>query len=168
MKAELTYQPESGAFEEVHFEQSTLWNSQVFSWVKFEDQEHQDWFGSFRGQTLGHLAISELTGNVMIPTEDGTYLVNINSRQLVKFYGVEHQIRNVITAPNDRTFVLASHSELYRTNEEDELIHIPCQLNMDLIKLKSISGDKVEFEFEEIGIWNQTRGTLNTETWKVE
>lgn len=104
----------------------------------------------------------------MIPTEDGTYLVNINSRQLVKFYGVEHQIRNVITAPKGRTFILASHSELYHTNEENELINIPYQRNMDLIKLKSISGDKVEFEFEEIGIWNQTRGTLNTETWKVE
>ena len=168
MKAELTYQPESGAFEEVRFEQSTVWNSQVFSWVKFEDQEHQDWFGSFRGQALGYLAICELTGKVMIPTEDGTYLVNIKSRQLVKFYGVEHQISFVISAPYGRTFILASHSELYRTNEENELIHIPCQLNMDLIKLKSISGEKVEFEFEEIGIWNQTRGILNTKTWKLE
>lgn len=168
MNAGLTYQPESGAFEEVHFEQPTVWNSQVFSWVKFEDQEYQDWFGSFRGEPLGHLAISELTGNVMIPTEDGTYLVNINSRQLLKFYGVEHQIRSVLTAPNGRTFILASHGELYRTNEEHELVHIPCQLNMDFIKLKSISGNNVEFEFEEIGIWSQTRGTLNTETWRVE
>jgi len=168
MTAELTYQPESGAFEEVHFEHSSVWNSEAFTWVKFEDREYQDWFGSFRGASLGHLAISEETGNVMIPTEDGTYLVNINSRELVKFYGVEHQIRSVITSPDGRTFVIASNVELYHTNEHYELIHIPCQLNMDLIKLKSITDNKVEFEFEEIGIWSRTQGTLNTETWKVE
>jgi hypothetical protein len=168
MKAELTHQPESGAFEEFHFEHPTVWNSQVFSWVKFKDQEDQDWFGSFRGESLGHLAISELTGTVMIPTKDGTYLLDINSRQLLNFYGVEHQIRSVITAPSGRIFILASYSELYRTSDEHKLIHLPCQLNMAFIKLKLISGNNVEFEFEENGVWNKTQGILNTETWKVE
>ena len=168
MKAEITYQPESGRFEEFHFENSTVWNSQIFSWVKFEDLEYQDWYGSFRGQSLGHLAISEESGHVMIPTRDGTYLVNINNRQPIKFYGTEYLIRSVIALPNQGTFVLASCGELFRTNQEYELVDIPCQRRMDSIKLNSVSGNIIQFEFEDLGLWSRKMGTLNTETWEVE
>lgn len=168
VKADLTYRPESGAFDEVHFEQPSVWNSQEFSWVRFEDKDYQDWYGSFRGTPFGNIAFSELSGNAIIPTEDGTYVVNINTRKLLKFHGVEHQIRSVITIPDSSTFVVASYYEIYRTNEDYELTQIDTQCSMDLIKFKSANNEYVEFEFEEIGDWKQKNGLLNTETWTIE
>ncbi|MEP2772689.1 MAG: hypothetical protein ABJH05_11100 [Fulvivirga sp.] len=168
MNADITYQPESGNSEEVYFEEPSVWNSQTWTWVKFEDSEFQDWFGSFRGEPFGHLAFSEISGHAIIPTSDATYIVDINKRELLKLIDSKYQIGHVTLAPDGQTFILASFCELFRTSINYDLIEIQNQLDIDFVEFGSKTEDAVEFEYEEIGVWNRQKAKIDTKNWGIE
>ncbi|MGJ7913836.1 hypothetical protein [Neobacillus sp. LXY-1] len=83
-KAEIINQPFSGQYQERIYDIKSSWNSPNWTWVKFEDEDFNEWCGEFRGSPRG-IAVSTKYKTVLVLTSDYLFQLDCDSGELTEY-----------------------------------------------------------------------------------
>lgn len=150
--AEIINQPYSGEYRERIFDISNPWNSQKWTWVKFED-ELETWCGEFRGAPKG-VALSKKYNKVLILTTDYLYVLSCSKAEIIE-YESQPQYNDLTVTPSGE-FLVASYYDIEmirKTLGETEIIETP--FKMDMIKFHEWNGSKLRISCYEFLNWEK-------------
>lgn len=151
--AEFIYQPYAGQYEERIFDAQSVNNSQEWSWVKFTNDDDEEWCGQFRGFP-SQTAVSETYCTILILTSDHLFQLNANDGQLIT--SIENnEYRNLTVAPSG-DFIISDSNRIFRIeNNIQQMIPLKSSFSMDLIEFKNWEGESLLFVCEEFCNWGK-------------
>lgn len=149
-KAEIIEQPYSGQFKERIYGISNSWNSQDCTWIKFEDENYNEWCGQFEGAQQA-VALSSKHNKFLVATFDYLFQIDCVSGEMTDYEPTNTYKDLTVTPFGD--FIIADyyHIEIIRESINDrKLLDIPIQ--MDMIKFNGWSENKLSISCEELGV----------------
>lgn len=149
-KAKIIEQPYSGQFKERIYDIPNAWNSQEWTWIKFEDENYNEWCGQFRGAQQA-VALSSNHNKILVATFDYLYLIDCVSGEMTDYEPTNTYKDLTVTPFGD--FIIADyyHIEIIRGIINDrQLLDIP--IKMDMIKFNGWSENKLSISCEELGV----------------
>ncbi|PGY04904.1 hypothetical protein [Bacillus sp. AFS031507] len=106
-KAEIINQPFSGQYKERIYDiTSSSWNSPNWTWVKFEDEDFNEWCGEFRGSPRD-IAVSKKYKTVLVLTSDYLFQVDSDSGELTEYESQPQYQCLTVTPSGD--FIIADY-----------------------------------------------------------
>jgi hypothetical protein len=167
VKAKIINQPYSGEFEERIYDVESVWHSQSWTWIKFEDSNGIEKVGQFRGFPKD-VKISKQKNEIVILTSDCIFRLDtielniIESKKQVDYENLE------VTA--NGTFLLSEYGEIYKLeNSLSDVQIIESPFELDWIEFKKWNGDILEFECSELANYEKTEiMELNTTDWSIK
>ncbi|WP_299326226.1 hypothetical protein [uncultured Maribacter sp.] len=167
MKAEIINQPYSGEFEERIYDVESVWNSQSWTWIKFEDNSGIEKVGQFRGFPKD-VKISKQKNEIVVLTSDCIFRLDTSELNIIES---EKQVDygNLEVTPNG-TFIFSEYSNIYKMgNSFSDMYIIKSPFEMDMIKFKSWNGNILEFECDEMGGWERHEiMELDVTNWTIK
>ena len=167
MKAKIINQPYSGEFEERIYDVESVWNSQSWTWIKFEDINGNEKVGQFRGFPKD-VKISKQKNEIVILTSDCIFRLDTIELNIIES---EKQVdyENLEVTPNG-TFLLSEYGEIYKLeNSLSDMQIIESPFELDWIEFKKWNGDILEFECSELANYEKTEiMELNTTDWSIK
>jgi len=164
-KAEIISQPYSGEYKEKIYDISSVWNSQEWTWVKFNSDESEEWCGNFRGKPK-NVAISPKHNLILVLTSEYLFELDCITGELREFDDqTEYQC---LTLSPSGDFIIADFNDLYliKTTLLDRIpIHSP--IDMYGIKFKGWNSGKLLIECEDLATDKKEKLELNGETLKI-
>lgn len=97
-KVEIIDQPYSGQYKERIYDISSPWNSQHWTWVKFENEDFSEWCGEFREHPRA-VAFSKKYRNVLVLTSDFLFKIDCLSGELTE-YESQPQYQSLTVTPS--------------------------------------------------------------------
>lgn len=164
-KAEIISQPYSGAYKEKIYDIPGIWNSQEWTWVKFQNDDSEEWCGNFRGSPKEVVA-SPKNNLILVLTSDHLFELDCINGELRTFdKQTEYQC---LTVSPSGDLIIADFNDLYliKTSFLDRvLIHSP--IGMYGIAFKKWNRDALLFECEDLATDKKVMLKMNAETLKV-
>ena len=151
-KAEIITQPYAGEYRERIYDITSPWNSQEWTWVKFEDEE-ETWCGVFRGAHKG-VAFSQKYSKVLILTTDYLYALDCDKAEIIE-YEAQPQYNDITVTPDD-DFLVASYYDIEIIKEslqDRETLERPFE--MDMIKFHEWDGSRLKVSCYKFLDWNE-------------
>lgn len=152
IKAEIIDRPYSGLYKERIYDVSSPWNSQNWTWVKFLDDDYNEWCGEFRGSPKS-IAISKKYNRVLVLTSDYLFLLDCYSKELIE-YEFQPQYQNLTVTPAG-DFLVADYynMNIIKSSLKDKK-PVDSPIKMDMIKFGSWSDNKLIIICDEFLNWN--------------
>lgn len=159
--------PESGLYKEVVYDIKSSWNSQNWTWLKFTDENFEEWCGQFRGEYKGH-GISEKHKIVYVLTSDYLYMLNRVDGQLYKFED-QPEYKELSVSPNGDC-VVATYYDIYVLDKEGkEVCSVDSPIPLDDIHFEKWRNNDLLIKADEFTNWdNHALMKLNCVSWKLE
>lgn len=150
--ADIITQPGSGEYRERIYDIENRWNSQEWTWVRFEE-ESEIWCGEFRGAPKG-VALSKKYNRVLILTADYLYVLNCANGEIVE-YESQPQYNELTVTPNG-DFLVADYYdvEVIGATLKEKTI-IDASLKMDMIKFHEWDDNKLKVSCYEFFNWEK-------------
>jgi hypothetical protein len=128
-KAEIKAAPLSGEYKERIYDILSPWNSQDWTWIKFENEDFTQWFGHFRGSPRA-VSVSQKHNKVLILTSDYLFLLDRLNGEMIE-YEFQPQYQSLTVSPLG-DFIIADYYnieiiESSLTNKQ--LIESPIQMD---------------------------------------
>ena len=160
-------QPYSGEFEERIYDVQSPWNSKFWSFIKFTNEDSEEWCGVFRGSPR-NAKISKNRNEILILTSDYLWKLDSKNGEVIEFED-RPQYKNLAVAPNG-DFILADDyhiSWVGATLKDSKDLKSP--IEMDMIKFKNWENEKLIIECEEFMNWERHLVLeLDTINWIIE
>lgn len=152
-KAEIIDQPYSGQYKEKIYDVLSPWNSQNWTWVKFENEDFNEWCGEFRGSPRS-VALSKKYNNVLVLTSDYLFRLDCLSGEVIE-YESQHLYQSLTVTPSGEFIIADDYSiQKIESNLKDlTLLESPLEM-MDMIKFKGWSNNKLSITCNELINWD--------------
>ena len=151
-KVEITSMPASGEYDEVVYDIQNSWNSQYYAWIKFQDDEYNEWYGSFRGRGLG-VGISFKYKSVIVLTSDYFFELDYETGNLKSYIDSDNYNQLTVTPQGDFLASDCYRIEKFINLDSDwKLISTP--LEMDMVKFLEWNGNDLSISFDEFLNWD--------------
>jgi hypothetical protein len=112
-KADIINQPYSGQYKERIYDISSSWNSLNWTWVKFEDEDFNEWCGEFRGSPRA-VALSKKHNKVLVLTSDYLFHVDCDNGELIEYESQPQYQCLTVTPSGD--FIIADYYSIEKSN----------------------------------------------------
>lgn len=167
IKAEQIQMPESGEYNEVIYELTSNWNSGEWTWIKFTDDEYNEWCGEFRGSYRGH-GISNSLNRIFVLTSDYLYILSGLDASLINYEEKPEYINLGVTPLGD--CVVSSYYHIVVLDEDGQDKHkIETSFQLDSIKFVRWDQENLIIEAEEFTNWeNHMQLSLNSRNWSID
>ncbi|RZT15544.1 hypothetical protein [Fictibacillus sp. BK138] len=165
-KAKLIHLPYSGQYLEKTYDISSPWNSQDWTWVKFENEDFTEWCGVFRGSPRA-LAISKKHNSVLVLTSDYFYQLDRLNGKLTE-YETQPQYQSLTVTPSG-DFLIADdyYIEIIGSTLIDKKM-VESPIEMDTIRFHSWTENKLSITSHEFLNWdNQLELEFDSKTLKL-
>lgn len=163
---EIINQPNSGQYKERIYDISSPWNSQHWTWVKFENEDFNGWCGEFRGFPRA-VELSKKYKIVLVLTSDYLFKIDCHSGELTE-YEPQPQYQSLTVTPSG-DFIIADYYniEIIKATLEDKMsVYSP--IKMDNIKFDGWSNNTLSISCHEFLNWeNHVMLELDGETFKI-
>ncbi len=149
---EQTLLPESGKYKEVIYDIASSWNSQKWTWIKFTNDDYEEWCGEFRGE-FRNFAYTDKNENILILTSDYMYQISRTNGKL-KDYIERSEYINVTASPNGE-FIVSDYYGVYVINNnirDTSVITLP--IHLDMIKFCGWNENSLRIEAVEFCNWD--------------
>jgi hypothetical protein len=164
-KAEIISQPDSGEYKEKIYDISSVWNSQEWTWIKFNSDDSEEWCGNFRGSPKD-IAVSPKYNLILVLTSDYLFELDCITGELRAFDDqVEYQC---LTVSPSGDFIIADFNDLYllKTSILDRnSIHSP--IDTYGIEFMGWNRGKLLIACEDLATDGKVKLELNGETLEV-
>lgn len=160
MKCNLTAieQPYSGEYKERIYDIPSPWNSNCWSWIKFEE-EAEEWCCEFRGKYRGS-AVSEKLRIIVVLTSDYMYLLDIKTKDLIEYQSKPAYLE-ITGTPFDDILVSDGYNlEIFRDREIASLEAIELPIQVDDLTFGHYEGSILKMKCEEFYNWGQQHTLL--------
>jgi hypothetical protein len=166
VKAEIINQPYSGQFQERIYDIPSRWNSSNWTWVKFVDDDFNEWCGEFRGPARG-VAVSAKNMHVLVLTSDYLYQLDAESREVIN-YASQPQYQSLTVTPSG-DFILADYYNIEIIESTlEKRIPVESPIQMDRIRFRSWFNNKLSISCEEFLNWdNHVELELDGDTLEI-
>jgi len=144
MLADFIYQPVSGQYDEKIFDLTNTWKSSGWCWVKFTNDNGDEWVGVFRGTPI-KVAVADAIMQVAVLTDDALYIIDSNERDLL-FVEEQTDYRDLASSPSSNQFILASYYYIGTFDRYFNFEVIETDLNIQLIKFKDYIKNNLKLE----------------------
>lgn len=165
-KAEIINQPYYGQFQERIYDISSPWNSQNWTWVKFEE-DRNEWCGQFRGSPRA-VALSRKYHKVLVLTSDYLFQVDCYSGECTEYESSPQYQSLTVTPVGD--FIIAddySIEKIESTLKDKILLESP--IKMDGIKFHGWSNNQLLITCDEFLNWeNHVQLELDGDTFEIK
>ena len=165
-KAEIMTQPYSGEYKEKIYDIPSSWNSSNWTWVKFVEEDFNEWCGEFRGSPRA-VALSKRHKKILVLTSDYLYQIDCCSGELIEYESQPQYQCLTVTPSGD--FVIADYHDIEKmgiTLSDKRLIKSPIQ--MDTIKFNGWSNNKLLITCDEFLNWsNHLELELDGDTFEI-
>ncbi|MEW9052510.1 MAG: hypothetical protein AB2392_15220 [Neobacillus sp.] len=151
-KAEIINQPFSGQYEERIYDIKSSWNSPNWTWVKFEDEDFNEWCGEFRGSPWG-IAVSTKHKTVLVLTSDYLFQVDCDSGELTEYVS-EPQYQCLTVTPSG-DFLIADYYDIEKIESSIKYTKpVESPIKMDTIMFHDWSKNKLIITCDEFLNWD--------------
>ncbi|MEH7374072.1 MULTISPECIES: hypothetical protein [Neobacillus] len=165
-KAEIINQPFSGQYKERIYDITSSWNSPNWTWVKFEDEDFNEWCGEFRGSPRD-IAVSKKYKTVLVLTSDYLFQVDSDSGELTEYESQPQYQCLTVTPSGD--FIIADYYSIEKIESSiKDTIPVKSPIKMDTIKFHGWSKNKLLITCDEFLNWdNQLELELDGDTLEI-
>lgn len=166
MLATLIDEPESAKYKERVYDIHNPWNSGDWTWVKFTDDDLEEWCGNFRGSPRG-VALSKRHQVVLILTSDYLFKLDTDTGNLLD--SVPEPDYRFLTVSPSSEFIVANdyHLDLLHPNLQDAT-SIPTPVEVDMLVFKGWHGNKLSISCTDFLNINQSLELeLDGETYEL-
>ncbi len=165
-KAEIINQPYSGQYREIIYDISSPWNSQSWTWIKFEDGDFNEWCGEFRGFPRA-VALSKKFNIVLVLTSDYLFQIDCQSGELTN-YEPQPQYQSLTVTPSG-VFIIADYYDIEKIESTfEDKIMLESPIKMDSIKFGRWSKNKLSITCDEFLNWdNHVELELDGDTLEI-
>ena len=130
--------PESGRYKEFDYDIRSSWNSQRWTWLKFTNDDYDEWCGEFRGEYRGH-GISTRDECIYVLTSDYLYLLNTKEGKLLKYEDRPEYQELTVSPVGDCITASYNNLEVIDNNLDSKKI-IKAQISLDMIIFSEWNG----------------------------
>ncbi|MBM9578180.1 hypothetical protein JWG45_13565 [Leptospira sp. 201903070] len=164
---EIIRQPQSGEYKERIYDNDSAWNSADWSWIKFTNDNYDEWCGHFRGASYG-AEISISRNEIVVLTSDYLYLLDRTNGNVIETME-SPQFRNITVSPRG-DFIFADYYHIQRLeNKLTSMKYINSPVEMDSIIFKEWDNDNLLIYCEEFTNWTRKLELqLNCNTWEIK
>jgi hypothetical protein len=151
-KAEIINQPFSGQYKERIYDIKSSWNSPNWTWVKFEDEDFNEWCGEFRGSPRG-VAVSMKYKTVLVLTSDYLFQVDCDSGELTEYESDPQYQCLTVTPLGD--FIIADYygiEKIESSIKDKKPVESP--IKMDTVMFQGWSKNKLLITCDEFLNWD--------------
>lgn len=151
-KAEIINQPFSGQYKERIYDIKSSWNSPNWTWVKFEDEDFNEWCGEFRGSPRG-VAVSTKYKTVLVLTSDYLFQVDCDSGELTEYESDPQYQCLTVTQSGD--FIIADYygiEKIESSIKDKKPVESP--IKMDTVMFQGWSKNKLLITCDEFLNWD--------------
>ncbi|EMO55170.1 hypothetical protein [Leptospira noguchii] len=163
---EIIHQPRSGKYKERIYENNSVWSSADWSWIKFTNDDYQEWCGHFRGAPYG-AEISAYRKEVLILTSDFLFLLDSKNGNVIE--ELESRGLRCLTLSPNGDFIVADYYQIQRL--KNGLTNMECinsPIKMDSIVFKNWDNDSLIITCEEFANWDRKlEMQLDPKTWEM-
>lgn len=151
-KADIIKQPYSGQYKERLYDVSSPWNSQKWTWVKFEDEDFNEWCGEFRGFPRD-VALSKKFNTVLVLTSDYLFQIDCHSEEVTE-YESQPRYQSLTVTPSGDFLITDDYfiEKIESTIKDKKPLESP--IKMDTIKFNGWSSNKLSISCTEFLNWN--------------
>lgn len=166
VRGEIIDQPDSGQFDERIYDNTSPWNSQSWTWIKFTNDDLTEWVGQFRGMSRG-IAISEKLKQTIVLTSDYIFRLDNDTANILEIEN-QPQYHSLTIAP-DGTFVFADYYNIERLRDGFKNMElIKGAIEMDMIKFTGWISDRLLFTCDEFTNWERhLEMVLDSRDWTI-
>lgn len=152
LNAEIISQPISGQFKERIYDFDSEWKSSTWTWVKFTDENQDEWCGNFRGRPKG-VGVSAKNNIILVLTSDCLYSLDNETANVIEYFE-NYSYNQLTTTPNGDFLISDSYNIFKVTNSIEREEKIKSPISMDSIKFKGWQGTKLAFQCDEFMAWD--------------
>lgn len=166
LEIEQIHVPESGKYKEVIYDIKSSWNSQKWTWLKFTDNDYDEWCGEFRGEYRGH-GISNRDKCIYILTSDYLYLLDATDGKLVQYKDRPEYQELTVSSLGD--CIVASYNHLEVIDNNLSSIHvIEALVPLDMIIFLEWIDNTLLIHADEFCNWdNHIKLSLDANTFEL-
>ena len=151
-KSEIINQPYSGQYKERIYDVPSPWKSQDWTWVKFENDDFDEWCGEFRGSPRS-VALSKKYNKVLVLTSDYLFQIDALSGDLIE-YESQPQYRCLTVTPAG-DFIVADYYTIEKVGSTlKDLEPLESPIKMDGIKFNGWNNNKLSISCDEFLNWD--------------
>jgi len=144
-------QPYSGRYIEKIFDISSPWNSALWTWIKFTNEDLTEWCGEFRGVVKA--AVISLKYNlVLILTSDYLYKLSLINGELLG-YEDKPQYNSLTVTPLGDYIISDDYSIFIMEPSSTDKKEVPSPIKMDNIKFHNWNHNKLQITCDELLNW---------------
>ena len=144
-------QPFSGQYIEKIFDISSPWNSSLWTWIKFTNEDLTEWCGEFRGVVKA--AVISLKYNlVLILTSDYLYKLSLINGELLG-YEDKPQYNSLTVTPQGDYIISDDYSIFIMEPSSTDKKEVPSPIKMDNIKFHNWNHNKLQITCDELLNW---------------
>ncbi|ARF12796.1 hypothetical protein [Sporosarcina ureae] len=154
-KAEIIDQPYSGLYQEKIYDVASPWNSQSWTWIKFENEDFIEWCGEFRDAPRA-VALSKKYNNVLVLTSDYLFQMDCLSGDIIE-YESRHIYQSLTVTPSGEFILTDDYTiEKIEANLKDKtLLESPVEM-MDMITFTGWVNNTLSITCKELMNWDNT------------
>lgn len=154
VKAEIIQQPVSGQYSERIYDIASPWNSQNWTFIKFQDKDLNEWCGSFRGAAKA-VALSKKYNSILVLTSDYLYQLDCLTGELCNYESQPQYQTLTVTPAGD--FIIADDYTIKKIESSiKDCKPLESPLRMDSIQFHEWKNNKLKITCEEFLNWNNT------------
>ena len=144
-------QPYSGQYIERIFDISSLWNSSLWTWIKFINEDLTEWCGEFRG-VMKAAVISLKYNLILILTSDYLYKLSLINGELLG-YEDKPQYNSLTVTPQGDYIISDDYSIFIMEPSSTDKKEVPSPIKMDNIKFHNWNHNKLQITCDELLNW---------------
>ena len=152
--ATIINEPPSGKYIEKIYVILSCWNSQEWSWIKFTDDDYNEWCGEFRGKAKS-VVVSPKNRSIIVLTSDYLYRLDIINGDLIEVEP-QPQYENLTVSPTGKIVIADCYNIFICELTLHEKIMLDTPIKMDNIEFKDWKDGKLLIICEEFLNWNNS------------
>ncbi|PIC80937.1 hypothetical protein CSV75_03925 [Sporosarcina sp. P18a] len=154
-KAEIIDQPYSGQYQEKIYDVASPWNSKSWTWVKFENEDFNEWCGELRGAPRA-VALSKKYNTVLVLTSDYLFQLDRLSGEVIE-YESQHRYQSLTVTPSGEFIIAGDYTiEKIEANLRDKiLLESPIEM-IDMITFTGWVNNTLSITCKEVMNWDNT------------
>ncbi|PIC72186.1 hypothetical protein CSV77_02970 [Sporosarcina sp. P16b] len=154
-KARIIDQPYSGLYQERIYDVPSPWNSQSWTWVKFENEDFTEWCGEFRGAPHA-VALSKKYNTVLVLTSDYLFQMDCLSGDVIE-YESQRLYKSLTVTPSGEFILAGDYTiEKIEANLRDKiLLKSPIEM-IDMITFTGWVNNTLSITCKEEMNWDNT------------